>query len=386
MANTIDILTCTHVSFLKYLEDSAPKEQTFKDMFIKFNEKYILLAKEIFQINEFRVEILDKIKSAQQEYKRLLGHGVIKPSVDINDDEENDTIIVLEKTHDKRGRKKAEIKETINIENKTIEFANDNNENENENNVEFENIPKMKSKSVKESKNIKAVNIEAEELVQQVVVEEQSINTNVQVPVQNTVKKNTKTVKKTEPEQELEPEPEQKAELESEPEQKAELEPEQKVNSNVSNVKKTTVKPAKKESVQAKVQEEDQEIVVPVSKPKLARKGSVQVQEKDQEIIVPVSKPKLARKESVQVQEEDQEIVVSVSKPKSNIKESVQVQEEDQEIAVLVAKPTASKKESVVQVQTKAQGQGQAQAQAQEEQEVIVPTVKATLTKKKSGK
>ena len=112
MANTIDIVNCSHAIFLKYLEESNPIDQTFKDIYQQFNEKYINISKEIFRLNDSRSDILAKIKVAQQEYKRLFGHGLIKPVIDINDDEEIDKIAPEIKIPDKRGRKKADVKDT----------------------------------------------------------------------------------------------------------------------------------------------------------------------------------------------------------------------------------------------------------------------------------
>lgn len=243
MANTIDILTCTHASFLNYLENSTPKEQTFKDMFSQFNEKYINLSKEIYQINEVRAELLDKIKSAQQEYKRLLGHGEIKPVTDINDDEENEkSAVPEEKVPDKRGRKKVEVKETLNV-------SKENTELEHEGDIDLENIPKMKSKVVKETKKTVKHVEEPEKIVEEETeVEEQPVvkttkKTSSQVSTQPVVKKTTKAVKKVEPE----------------------VEPEvvvvhEEVKPTVSKVKKTVTKSTKKETIQEQEVEPEPEV------------------------------------------------------------------------------------------------------------------------------
>lgn len=272
MANTIDILTCTHATFLKYLEDSTPKEQTFKDMFSQFNEKYINLSKEIYQINEIRAELLDKIKSAQQEYKRLLGHGEIKPVTDINDDEENEkSTVPEEKVPDKRGRKKVEVKETLNVskENKqnTELPTQENTELEHESDIDLENIPKMKSKVAKETKKtVKHVEEPEQTVEEEAEVEEQPVvkttkKTSSQVSAQPTVKKTTKVTKKVEPE--------------AEPEVVVVHE---EVKPTASKVKKTVTKSTKKEPVQeqeVEVEPEPEVETVPEVKPKSTKKKTV---------------------------------------------------------------------------------------------------------------
>jgi len=75
-------------------------------MFEQFNEKYVVLSNNIIQLNEQRSDLLFKIKSAQLEYKRLLGLGDIKPVIDANEDDNEDQQTQDIKSSDKRGRKK----------------------------------------------------------------------------------------------------------------------------------------------------------------------------------------------------------------------------------------------------------------------------------------
>jgi hypothetical protein len=169
MANTIDYITCSHASFIKYLEESSPKEQTFKNIFEQINVKYIALATEIYKINEKRHELLEKIKAAQSEFKRLFGHGEIKPVIDANDDEDVDNTIIQEpKTSDKRGRKKV-----VPIEENKVDTIEE----------ELENIPKMKGKETKKS-TVKQVKPDDEEEDEEEPVKEEKV---------------TKTLKKVSP-------------------------------------------------------------------------------------------------------------------------------------------------------------------------------------------
>lgn len=259
MANNIDIISCSHANFLKYLEESKPTDQTFKDIFNQFNEKYINLSKEIYQINEVRSEILTKIKSAQQEYKRLLGHGEIKPVIDINDDEELDKPAVQEnKVPDKRGRKKADVKDSVAASKEkpdeavVLDIV-----------TELENIPKMKTKVAKETKKTKVEPVKQTETdedeeqndnedkeqnedddeveqapvtttkkvsVQSVVKKVPVQSVVKKVPVQSAVKKITKSIKKTVPG------PEAEADADADAEAEAEIEPEE-VQEEIQQVK-----------------------------------------------------------------------------------------------------------------------------------------------------
>jgi hypothetical protein len=254
MANSVDIITCSHANFLKYLEESKPIDQTFKDMFSQFNEKYISLSKEIYQINEVRSELLTKIKAAQQEYKRLLGHGEIKPVIDVNDDEELDKPAAQEnKVPDKRGRKKADVKDSTPATKDKVDA-----EPVDDIDSELENIPKMKTKVAKETKKTVKSEIiqqtedaeaEAEEDAEE--VEQAPVKTTKKVPTQTAVKKLTKTVKKVEVEPEAEPEPEPEPEADPEPEEVPEVKP-------VAKAKKTVAKSVK--NVVSEPVEEVQEV------------------------------------------------------------------------------------------------------------------------------
>ena len=64
MSNNVNIVSCNHATFTKYLEENKLKEQNFKEMFEQLNEKYVALSKDIIQLNEQRSELLFKIKSA----------------------------------------------------------------------------------------------------------------------------------------------------------------------------------------------------------------------------------------------------------------------------------------------------------------------------------
>lgn len=136
MANIFDVVNCSQSDFLKYLEESNPKEHTFKSMWEKLNVKYIEISSELFKLNEKRHELLEKVRSSQNEYKRLFGLGEIKPIIDANEDEEIENSNIQEpKTSDKKGRKK-------NTQTEDLENVDED---------ELENVPKMKTKEPKKS-------------------------------------------------------------------------------------------------------------------------------------------------------------------------------------------------------------------------------------------
>lgn len=198
MSNTVDIITCDQPTFLKYLEENKLKEVNFEDMFSKFHENYIQVAKEIRDLNDKRCEILLKIRSTQLEYKRLLGHGDIKPVIDANDEDDNEETNVQEqKTTDKRGRKKV-------VAEKQPEVVQE--EDEDAELEELENIPKMKTKAnakaKKETKQTTNTKIEDE------VVEEEELVIKKKVPAKKTSEKNvTKKEVKEEVKEEVEEQP-----------------------------------------------------------------------------------------------------------------------------------------------------------------------------------
>lgn len=148
---TFDFVNCTHGAFLTYLEESNPKEQTFKSIWEKINTKYVEISGEIYKLNEKRHELLEKVKASQTEYKRLFGLGEIKPVIDANEDEENDNSNVQESKTDKKGRKK---------NTQTDDLISEIDE-------ELENVPKMKTKepkkSVKQVKTVKELDEQPEE-------------------------------------------------------------------------------------------------------------------------------------------------------------------------------------------------------------------------------
>ncbi len=243
--NNINILTCTQPDFLKYLKESELKEPNFKDMFTKLNDAYINECKGIYNLNENRVNILEKIRSAQHEFKLLLGHGKIKPATDVNDDEENELDnSVVENKVDKRGKKKTETKESKQVLNEKSELE-----------VDLENIPKMKTK-VKETKQ----NIQSEEPEQE-EPEEQAVKSTKKV--EPSVKK-TKSIKKVEPE----PEPELAAE-ETEKVEQAEQEstkPTKKVQSVVKKNAKSVKAMEQEPEPEPEVEQEPEQEPVKVKK------------------------------------------------------------------------------------------------------------------------
>ena len=250
MANTIDYITCTHANFITYLEESSPKEPTFKDIFEKINVKYIELSQEIYKINEKRQELLDKIKAAQTEFKRLFGHGEIKPVIDANEDEELENLNVPEtKNSDKRGRKKnIQPEESVA---KIEEIVDEDIE-------ELENVPKMKGKEVKKEtkKTVKQV-----KPVEELVAEDEEEEEPVKVEKKKTTKVlpppvPKKTTKKVEPQEEIQEEEVVKP----------------TVKKTVKSVGKTSSKPTEPEQVEQVEQVEEAE---PVQQVKTSTKKKI---------------------------------------------------------------------------------------------------------------
>ena len=167
MAKNFDYRTCSNNAFIKHLEEINPKESTFTEIFTQLNEIYIEYATEIMKINEQRVGLLENIRYAQKEYKRLLGHTDNKP-VDSDDNKIDQEIV--EPVQEKRGRKKTkqtEQAETAQDEDDDIDViaavAADSDLDSDL--AELENIPKMKS-DVKGKKGKPAKNVEAPVIVE----------------------------------------------------------------------------------------------------------------------------------------------------------------------------------------------------------------------------
>ena len=87
----LDKIRSTHIeykSLLQIKEDNKLKEEDIKEMveqinnvFTQLNESYVSSAKDIIQLNEYREEILYKIRSARLEYKNLVGKDYILSTV-----------------------------------------------------------------------------------------------------------------------------------------------------------------------------------------------------------------------------------------------------------------------------------------------------------------
>ena len=71
-------------------------ENKYKEVFESLNEKYMEYSSEIISLNEKRMDILNKLRYTQNEYKKLLGDGEIKPKGE-NDDE----VVLEEEVEDK---------------------------------------------------------------------------------------------------------------------------------------------------------------------------------------------------------------------------------------------------------------------------------------------
>jgi hypothetical protein len=258
MANSLDVLTCSNSVFLQYLEETNLKEQTFKELFTKFNEKYISVSTEIMKLNDVRAELLEKIKYSQAHYKRLLGHGEIKPVTDVNDDEEVEkTTVQEEKVPDKRGRKKIENKDSVDVVKNNVQLQDDEADD-----PDLENIPKMKSKEIK--KKTKKTDSEQENDVQ-----EDKQESDVEV---KTATKTSKSDQKVETKSDSKAVKSKTTKLESD-----KTDVEVQVVAPVTKAKKTATKSSKKETTKEEQEEGEQgeqEQVVAEVKTKTTKKKS----------------------------------------------------------------------------------------------------------------
>ena len=62
-------------------EDIKEMVEQINNVFTQLNESYVSSAKDIIQLNEYREEILYKIRSARLEYKNLVGKDYILSTV-----------------------------------------------------------------------------------------------------------------------------------------------------------------------------------------------------------------------------------------------------------------------------------------------------------------
>ena len=81
--------------FLKYISQPNLKEDDFKKIIGELNEKYCEKSHEIILKNEERSEILNKIREAQKEYKKMFGINEVNSNLgqdDVNELEEESSI------------------------------------------------------------------------------------------------------------------------------------------------------------------------------------------------------------------------------------------------------------------------------------------------------
>ena len=122
MAN---ITVLTNSEFTKYITQPNLKNEDFKKILEDLNEKYCEISQEIINKNEERSDILNKLREAQQEYKKMLGLNELTANSGQDDINEDDMETEIQVKPSKRGRKKNEdvkvelndniIEETLNI-------------------------------------------------------------------------------------------------------------------------------------------------------------------------------------------------------------------------------------------------------------------------------
>ncbi len=72
----------------------------------KLNNEYIEVSNQIMILNEKRIDILNKLKQFNLEYRKSLGEGSIIETVEIDDNSEEEDKIIVEPKTGVRGRKK----------------------------------------------------------------------------------------------------------------------------------------------------------------------------------------------------------------------------------------------------------------------------------------
>jgi hypothetical protein len=102
-----DYNTCDYNEFVKNIKNiQNGKEEAYSNIVKLLNTKYIDVSKNISKLNDERIELLNKIKFIQLEYRHLMGEGEITPSVDIDDNSDDEDKIIVEPKAGVRGRKK----------------------------------------------------------------------------------------------------------------------------------------------------------------------------------------------------------------------------------------------------------------------------------------
>jgi hypothetical protein len=107
MATGNDYIACDYNEFVKNIKNiQNGKENAYENIVKLLNTQYIDVSKNIIKLNEERIELLNKIKFIQSEYRHLMGEGEITVSVDIDDNSDEEDKIVVEPKVGVRGRKK----------------------------------------------------------------------------------------------------------------------------------------------------------------------------------------------------------------------------------------------------------------------------------------
>jgi len=107
MTTGYDYNNCEYNEFVKNIKNiQNNKEDAYENIVKSLNTKYIDVSKNIIKLNEERIELLNKIKFIQSEYRHLMGEGEITVSVDIDDNSDEEDKIIVEPKAGVRGRKK----------------------------------------------------------------------------------------------------------------------------------------------------------------------------------------------------------------------------------------------------------------------------------------
>jgi hypothetical protein len=107
MSTGNDYNTCDYNEFVKIIKNiQNSKEDTYVNIAKSLNDKYVDVSKHIIKLNDERIELLNKVKYIQSEYRQLMGEGEITPSVDIEDNSDDEDKIIVEPKTSVRGRKK----------------------------------------------------------------------------------------------------------------------------------------------------------------------------------------------------------------------------------------------------------------------------------------
>ena len=106
------------VEFNKYISKPELSNDDFKKIFEELNESYFSKSKEIIDKNAERADILDKIRTAQNIYKKKLGLKEVDKDLDTSNDDKLNT--VPNNNQDDSDNENDIVKEDLNVKTKNV--------------------------------------------------------------------------------------------------------------------------------------------------------------------------------------------------------------------------------------------------------------------------